>query len=155
MSPDPRFEPGLATTRRHFLGSAGLGIGAAALAGLLERSARAADPAAAGSGIGGLPGLPHFAPRAKRVIYLMQNGAPAHVDLFDPKPKLNELNGQALPESMTKNVRFAFIKKETAKLLGSPRVFKKHGQSGMDFSDLVPHLASCADDLLIDRKSVV
>ena len=81
-------------------------------------------------------------------------GAPSQMDLFDPKPKLNELNGQALPESMTKNVRFAFIKKETAKLMGSPRTFKKHGQCGMDFSDLLPHMAQCADDWLMISASL-
>src|SRR4029079_309097 len=61
-------------------------------------------------------------------------------------------NGQPVPESMTKNVRFAFIKKETAVLMGSPRKFRKHGQSGMDFSDLLPHMASCADDWLMIRS---
>ena len=70
-------------------------------------------------------------------------GAPSQIDLFDPKPKLNELHGQVLPESMTKNVRFAFINKNS-KLLGSSRTYKKYGQCGMEFSDLLPHLGSCA-----------
>ncbi len=79
-------------------------------------------------------------------------GAPSQIDLYDPKPKLNELNGKPLPESMTKNVRFAFIKKESAVLLGSKRKFSKHGQCGMEFSDLLPNIASCADDILMVRS---
>lgn len=74
------------------------------------------------------------------------------MDLFDPKPKLNELNGQKLPESLTKNVRFAFIQKEGAVVMGSPRKFRKYGQCGMDFSDLLPHLATCADDICMIRS---
>ncbi len=79
-------------------------------------------------------------------------GAPSHIDLFDPKPKLNELHGQPLPESMTENVRFAFIQKDSATLMGSGRRFRKHGACGMEFSDLTPHLATCADDLLMVRS---
>ncbi len=79
-------------------------------------------------------------------------GAPSHIDLFDPKPKLNELNGQALPESMVKNVRFAFLKKDTARLMGSKRVFTKHGECGMELCDLLPHIGSVADDLLLVRS---
>ena len=75
-----------------------------------------------------------------------------HLSHFEPKPKLNELNGKPLPESMTKNVRFAFIKKESAVLLGSNRKFSKHGQCGMEFSDLLPNIASCADDILMVRS---
>ncbi len=79
-------------------------------------------------------------------------GAPSQLDLFDPKPKLNELNGQKLPESMIKNVRFAFLKKDTATLLGSNRTFKPHGECGMELSDLLPHIGSVADDLLLVRS---
>ena len=82
----------------------------------------------------------------------MLEGAPSQIDLFDPKPKLNELHGQKLPESFTKEVRFAFIQKDTAVLLGSPRKFQKYGQCGMEFSDLLPHLATCADDLCMVRS---
>jgi len=74
------------------------------------------------------------------------------MDLFDPKPKLNELHGQAIPDSLLKNVRFAFIQKETARLMGSPRKFKQHGQSGMVFSDLLPNIAQCADDICMVRS---
>lgn len=142
-------------TRRYFLGNAGYGIGAAALAGMMVRDGLAenenedessafANPLA--------PKPPHFAPKAKRCILIFLEGAPSQIDLYDPKPKLNELNGQPLPESMTKNVRFAFIKKESAVLLGSKRVFAKHGECGMEFSDLLPNIATCADDILMVRS---
>jgi hypothetical protein len=144
-------------TRREFLTTTANGIGIVALGSLLTQEGLITPASAAVSDVAALndpllPRKPHFAPKAKNCICIFMEGAPSQMDLFDPKPKLNELNGQALPESMTKNVRFAFIKKETAKLLGSPRTFKKHGQCGMDFSDLVPHLASCADDLLMVRS---
>src|SRR5207253_2487015 len=71
---------------------------------------------------------------------------------FDPKPKLNELDGQQLPDSLTQKVRFAFIRKESARLMGSPRKFKKHGQSGMELSDFLPHLATCVDDMAFIRS---
>jgi hypothetical protein len=87
--------------------------------------------------------------RPRLHLYLLS--APSQIDLFDPKPKLNELHGQPLPESMTKNVRFAFLQKDTARILGCPRTFKKHGDSGMEFSDLLPHLATCADDIAMIR----
>jgi hypothetical protein len=79
-------------------------------------------------------------------------GAPSQLDLFDPKPKLNELHGQSLPKSMTEKVRFAFIQKDTAKLMGSARKFTKHGQCGMELSDWLPYLGQCADDLLLVRS---
>jgi hypothetical protein len=79
-------------------------------------------------------------------------GAPSQIDLFDPKPKLNELDGQKLPESMLKNVRFAFIQKDTVKIMGSKRKFAKHGECGMELSDLLPNLGSVADDLLLVRS---
>jgi hypothetical protein len=78
-------------------------------------------------------------------------GAPSQADLFDPKPKLNELHGQKLPESLVKNVRFAFLKKDTATILGTKRKFSKHGQCGMELSELIPHIGSVADDLLLIR----
>lgn len=142
-------------TRRHFLTSGGYGLGAAALAQLLanDRLARGAvtepvagrtDPLA--------PKQPHFAPKAKACIFIFLEGGPSQIDLWDPKPLLNQMHGQPLPESLTKEVRFAFIKKETAVLQGSNRKFTKHGQSGQEFSDFTPHLATCADDMLIVRS---
>ncbi|NBO67147.1 MAG: DUF1501 domain-containing protein, partial [Acidobacteria bacterium] len=81
-----------------------------------------------------------------------QAGAPSHLDLFDPKPRLAELDGQPLPEEIVSRVRFAFIQKDSAVLLGSPRRWQKHGQCGMDFSDYLPQLATCADDILMVRS---
>ncbi|GIW91268.1 MAG: sulfatase [Pirellulaceae bacterium] len=133
-------------TRRHYLMSAGYGIGLAALRWLLASEAQAAErnPLA--------PKPTHFPPRAKSCIFIFLEGAPSQLDLFDPKPKLNQHHGKPLPESLTKEVRFAFIKKETAVLMGSERKFTRHGQCGMEFSDLLPHLATCADDILMVRS---
>src|SRR5262249_47938493 len=133
------------------------GIGLLALASLLKDDGLlAAPPGADAPGSPGAdplaPRAPHFAPRAKACICIYLEGAPSQIDLFDPKPKLNELDGQKLPESMTKNVRFAFIQKEGAQLMGSPRKFKKHGQCGMDLSDFLPHLATCADAIALIRS---
>ncbi|MEO6753571.1 MAG: DUF1501 domain-containing protein, partial [Chthoniobacteraceae bacterium] len=116
-------------TRREFFTSTASGLGLLALSSMLQGEGLLAAPADPLS-----PKAPHFAPKAKNCIFIFMEGAPSQIDLFDPKPKLNELNGQPLPESMTKNVRFAFIKKETARLMGSPRKFAKHGQCGMEFS---------------------
>jgi len=96
--------------------------------------------------------MPHFAPKAKNCIFLLQAGAPSQLDLFDPKPKLNELHGKPLPAEMLEKVRFAFIKKESAVLLGSGRKWSKHGECGMDFSDFLPNIATCADDILMVRS---
>src|SRR5689334_16905397 len=97
------------STRRHFFGAAGLGIGAAALSTILD--GRVASAAAKGAAVpdattaGGLAGLPHFAPRAKRVIYLFQSGGPSQIDLFDYKPRLNEWQGSELPDSVRRGQR--------------------------------------------------
>ncbi|MEQ1860023.1 MAG: DUF1501 domain-containing protein [Chthoniobacteraceae bacterium] len=135
--------------RREFLTTTANGIGMLALGSMLNDDGLFASLAPADP----LEAKPtHFPPRAKNCIFIFMEGAPSQLDLYDPKPKLNELNGQPLPESMTKNVRFAFIKKESAVLMGSKRQFAKHGQSGMVFSDLLPHLATCADDLVQIRS---
>jgi hypothetical protein len=135
-------------SRRDFLATSASGIGTLALASLLKDegllAAESAEPMT--------PRAPHFAPKAKNCICIYLEGAPSQIDLFDPKPKLNELHGKPLPESMTKNVRFAFIQKETAVLLGCPRTFARHGECGMDLSDFLPHLASCADDIAMVRS---
>ncbi|MFO0880842.1 MAG: DUF1501 domain-containing protein [Gemmataceae bacterium] len=138
----------LLQSRRDFLATSASGLGTLAVASLLRDqgllAADASDPLT--------PRAPHFKPRAKACICIYLEGGPSQIDLFDPKPKLNELNGKPLPESLTKTVRFAFIKKETARLLGCPRKFAKHGQSGMVFSDFLPHLATCADDICMVRS---
>src|SRR5262245_20120961 len=130
-------------SRRSFLTSTASGLGALALASLLKDDGLLADPPADPLA----PRPPHFAPKARACICIYLEGAPSQIDLFDPKPRLNELHGQPLPESMTRNVRFAFIQRDTARLLGSPRRFQKHGQCGMDLSDMLPHLGTCADDI--------
>ena len=97
------------------------------------------------------PKLPHFAPRAKRAIYLHMAGSPSQLDLFDYKPKLVEMNGQPCPESIYKKERFAFIK-GVPKMLGTPHTFQKHGQAGLELSNLLPHLATVADDICVIRS---
>lgn len=142
-------------SRRNFLATTANGVGMLALASLLKNDGLlAADGAASESAAVNplAPRPPHFAPKAKNCIFIYLEGAPSQIDLFDPKPKLNELDGQPLPESMTKNVRFAFIQKETAVLMGSPRKFSRHGECGMELSDLIPHIASCADDIALVRS---
>jgi hypothetical protein len=127
------------TTRRGFLTSlAGGGLGLAALGELLAQD----DPLA--------PRPPHLPAKAKRCIFLFMDGGPSQMDLFDPKPKLRELDGQRLPDSLLEGVRFAFIKKD-APLKGSPRAFLRHGRCGMELSDLLPHLGEVADELCLIR----
>jgi hypothetical protein len=161
--PNPEFQMANtgAATRRQFFTSSASGLGLVALASLLRRDGLLADePADARNDAEGVsygphplaPKSPHFAPKAKACIFFLPEGAPSHIDLFDPKPKLCELHRQQLPESMTKNVRFAFIKKETAVLWGSPRKFARHGQCGMELSDFLPHLGGVADDICLIRS---
>jgi len=144
-----------ARTRRHFFRDCGVGIGAMALASLLRDgdiyAARAAAPAAADPANPLAPRPSHFAPKVKRVIYLFMAGAPSQLDLFDYKPKLIELQDQPIPPSYTESQRYAFIKKD-AKLLGTPRKFARHGRSGAELSDALPHLAKVADDITIIRS---
>lgn len=149
----------LNATRRDFLLRGTGGVGAMALGslltrdGLLSRSASADEVSAASPAPSPLAArLSHFAPKAKSCIFLFQADAPSHLDLFNPKPELNKLDGKPMPESMLKQVRFAFIQKETAVLKGCPRTFTKHGECGMDFSDFLPHMATCADDILMVRS---
>jgi len=139
----------LLQNRRNFLTTSANGVGLLALASALQQDGRLSgaptnsDPMA--------PRMPHFAPKAKNCICIYLEGAPSQLDLWDPKPKINELHGQKLPESFTKNVRFAFLQKETATVLGSPRKWAKHGSYGMDLSDLLPHLGTVVDDLCFVR----
>jgi Protein of unknown function (DUF1501) len=128
-----------AITRRHFFRQAGFGIGASALTALLNERLFAE----------GRP--PHFAPKAKSVIYLFMAGAPSQVDLFDHKPKLSQYDGQNIPDEFVKGERFAFILGKP-KLLGSPYTFQRHGQSGAEISSLLPHTAAIADDIAILRS---
>ncbi len=137
-------------TRRDFLATSASGLGTLALASLLGRDGLLASAQAGPSPMAWR--APQFAPKARACICIYMEGAPSQIDLFDPKPKLLELDGQKLPESLTRNVRFAFIQKESAVVMGSHRRFARHGRSGMEFSDLLPHLAGCADDLCMVRS---
>jgi hypothetical protein len=141
-------------TRRQFFARSATGIGAAALAELLGRDAfgtAPATPGAAGVGprIGGLAGLPHFAPKAKRVIYLLQNGAPPHLDTFDWKPGMEAWRGKEIPDSVLGGKRFSTMTSgQKAKPVLPPYVkFAQHGQSGAWFGEYLPHMASVADEL--------
>ncbi len=131
------------STRRKFLQQCGTGMGALALGSLMNEKLFA-TPARGAIGAG-LPG-PHFAPKAKNIIYLFQSGGPSHLDLFDYKPELIKRNGQKIPEEILKNIRLAQIGKNAA-LLGSRYQFRQHGQSGVWLSELLPHLATIVEDV--------
>ncbi len=139
-----------AVTRRQFFGRCATGLGGLALASLLNEKLSAASGSLAPTSALA-PRSPHFAPKAKRAIYLHMAGAPSQLDLFDYKPKLVELNGQDCPESLYKKERFAFIK-GVPKMLGTPHQFAKHGQCGAELSQLLPHLATVVDDIALVRS---
>ena len=136
--------------RRDFLRLCAGGIDVAALAHLTGAGSpaaattpRAPNPLA--------PKQPHFPSKARNVIYLFMAGAPSQIDLYDPKPALRRWHGQPLPESMTRDLQLAFVK-PGAKVLASPREFRPHGQSGTEFSDYVPNIATRADDICLVRS---
>jgi hypothetical protein len=139
------------STRRHFFADCGVGLGSVALASLLSDGKLFASPTADRRTNPLAPLAPHFAGRAKRVIFLFMAGGPSQLELFDHKPKLNELDGQVIPPSFVKNQRFAFIKQD-AKLLGSRRHFRRWGQCGTEMSTLLPHIGSVIDDVAIIRS---
>jgi hypothetical protein len=144
-------------TRRQLFGRAATGIGAAALAWLMQSDiARAAPapPALRGlSGNRGLPNLPHFAPKAKRVVCLWQGGGPSHLDLFDHKPLLDKMAGQDVPESVRGMTRLSTMSSGYKRWPITPALkpFRKYGQSGMELSELLPHTGSIADDICLVR----
>jgi hypothetical protein len=129
-------------TRRCFFGKTATGLGTAALASLLT------DDLGAGDSVG-LPGLPHFAPTAKRVIYLFQSGGPSQIELFDHKPRLKELIRSDLPASVRQGQRLTEMSAGQASFPVAPSLFdfKQHGQSGAWISSLMPHLSGVADEL--------
>jgi hypothetical protein len=136
--------------RRALLTGGLRGIGSIALAALLARDGLLASDT--GDDRNPLsPRTTHFAPKATNCIFFFMWGGPSHIDLFDPKPRLAELDGQPIPESILKNAHFAFVKKETARLKASPFGFYKGGESGIEFSDLLPQIGSCADDIALVR----
>ncbi len=123
-------------TRRAFFRQAACGLGNIALTSLLRADQKQG---------------PHFAPKAKNVIFLFMEGGPSQIDLFDPKPELQKWHGKPLPPELVKDLRLAFTK-STASVLASPRVFKPSGQCGTEFSDYLPHTAQCADDICLVRS---
>ncbi|EDY20391.1 protein of unknown function DUF1501 [Chthoniobacter flavus Ellin428] len=140
-----------ALTRRTFLQRSASGIGLAALGSLLGEQLSAAP---AKSPTGGLAGFPNFAPKAKRVIYLFQSGAPSQMDLFDPKPELAKRRGEDLPDSIRKGQRLTTMTSGQKKFPVAPTIFNyaPHGQSGMVLSELLPHLGGVADELCMVRS---
>jgi hypothetical protein len=132
----------IAVARRHFFQQCRVGIGAMALGSLLNLDS--ASGAESGGPSAAHP--PHFPPRAKSVIFLFMAGGPSQLELFTPKAKLQELDGQVIPESFVANKRFAFIKGD-AKLQGTKREFAQHGESGQTISECLPHLATIADEI--------
>src|SRR5688572_25827910 len=136
-------------TRRHFFKNCAVGVGSIALASLLSDSVSAAPQSAIGNR---LSAMPHHPPRARNVIYLFMAGGPSQLELFDYKPKLVELNGQSIPESMLAGKRFAFMDstfKERSKLLGTRRKFAQHGKHGAWVSELFPYQGRIVDDIAI------
>ena len=148
---------GAQLSRRSLVRGAAAGLGALAFGGnglaagsarglhLLNAAAQAADPMH--------PRAPHFEPRAKRIIYLHMAGSPSQLDLFDHKPKLDELDGKPVSEELIAKERFAFIK-GVPKILASPYAFSRHGESGQLLSELLPHLGGIADEICIVRSMV-
>ncbi|MCS7026033.1 MAG: DUF1501 domain-containing protein [Bryobacteraceae bacterium] len=137
-------------SRRAFLRDCAGGIGAMALAHLLARDGYSA-PVASPSANPLAPKPPHFTPKAKNVIFLFMEGAPSQMDLFDEKPELRKWHGKPLPASLTKDLKLAFIK-PTATVLASPFRFRRYGQCGMELSELLPNLGSCADEITLIRS---
>ena len=142
-----RFADRTEVTRRWFFEQCGLGLGAIALGSLFRQQGLAApldlNPLAAKK--------PHFEGKAKRVIYLFQAGAPSHLELFDHKPQLTKFNNTLPPEELLKGYRAAFIN-PSSKLLGPKFKFTKHGQSGVELSEILPHLAEVADDIAVVKS---
>jgi hypothetical protein len=131
-------------TRRTFLVRTALGLGSIALSWLANpRQAAAA---------GRLSGLPHFAPRAKRVIFLYMSGGPSHLETFDWKPRLTALDGQTMPASFTRGQPIAQLQGQELKCLAPQFRFRRHGRSGQEIADILPHTASIADELCIVRS---
>lgn len=129
----------LNSDRRAFLNSCGIGFGGMALASMLHDDVDAAL------------GQPHFAPKAKHVIYLHMIGAPSHLDMYDEKPELKKRHNEPCPPEVTKDRDFAFIGK-TSTLAGSPWKFSQHGESGQTLSELLPHIGEVADDIAVIRS---
>jgi hypothetical protein len=147
---DPRLEHMSLMTRRQLLGRTSLGLGTVALASLLEQRVLADRPGAGA----GIAGIPSFTPRARRVIYLFQSGAPSQMDLFDHKPLLERLQGTDLPDSIRQGQRLTGMtsRQDRFPVAASKFRFARHGQAGASLSDLLPHTARVADELCFIRS---
>ncbi|MEQ9379270.1 MAG: DUF1501 domain-containing protein, partial [Pirellulales bacterium] len=142
----------IGSTRRHFFRDCGVGVGKIALATLLSQPLARSNVAHAEEVARPTePKPPHFRPRAKRVIFLFMAGAPSQLDLFDYKPKLVELEGKPIPPSVIRGQRYAFIQSDAA-VLGPRFRFAKHGESGIELSDALPHLAKVVDEIAVLRS---
>jgi hypothetical protein len=144
---NPLQQHALQLTRRRFLTTSALALGWPALHSLMGAESPIITP-------GGISGLPHFAPKAKRVIYMMQAGGPSHVDLFDDKPELQKLRGQDIPESVLGGLRLTTMTagQKSKPCLPAAWGGSKRGQCGMWVSDLLPHTAGIVDDLTFIRS---
>jgi hypothetical protein len=138
-------------TRRWFFQECGVGLGSIALGSLLGGAPARADVAAAADPLA--PKRPHFEPKAKRVIFLFQAGAPSHLELFDYKPDLAKFSGTLPPPGLLKDYRAAFINPNST-LLGPKFKFAKHGRCGVEISELLPHFSKIVDDVAIVRSMV-
>ncbi len=138
--------------RRCFLGQSAAGLGSVALASLLQPELLAGSSFGDRVNSPGVAGLPHFKARAKRVIFLYMSGGPSQFETFDYKPKLAEMDGQPMPESITRGQPIAQLQGQVLKCLGPQIKFQKHGQSGQEISDFLPWTAKLADDLSIIRS---
>src|SRR5712671_3916132 len=140
-------------TRRQFFGRSARGLGAVALASLLNEKLVADGGTGLRGTQGALPQL-HFAPKAKRVIYLFQSGAPSHIDLFDPKPKLTQKTGEELPPSVRMGQRITGMTAGQKALLcvGPAYPFKRYGKSGVELSELIPNIGGIVDEIAIIRS---
>ncbi|HEU5118261.1 MAG TPA: DUF1501 domain-containing protein [Isosphaeraceae bacterium] len=136
-------------TRRHFFRDCGLGLGKIALASLLLESRLHAAPDEAANPLAPRP--PHFAPKAKRVIYMFMAGAPSQLDLFDEKPVLRKFDGEPVPAEVVKGQRYAFIRPD-ASLMSARSKFSRYGQSGAELSEMLPHLAEVVDEIAIVKS---
>lgn len=144
----------LRTRRKFFTSAAGGSVGLAALAGLLQRDGLLAAESLSGNAMQSplAPRPAHFPGKAQQCIFIFLAGGASHLELFDPKPKLTELDGQPIPESFLKGVRFSFVKPAQSVLMGSRFGFKKYGQCGMELSELLPHIGDNADDIALVRS---
>jgi hypothetical protein len=154
---NPFYEHQLRLTRRALFGNAARGIGALALASLVNPSLlRAADaPSAGGSKTEKWPGVispPHYRPRIKRVIYLCMAGGPSHLETLDYKPKLAEMHGKPMPESFTKGQPIAQLQGQKLNCFGPQYDFRRFGKGGTEICSLFPHFGSIADDICVIRS---